>query len=120
MSYKYKPGDKVRIMSYIGAEQGFEVTVFSCYISDKKNHESPPHNRYVCYDEFKSELDIKNRLHDVSESELTPWEEYNYEVSEQFMNDVFYGLQQVGLVDHLADYDFVNKMMKQIQEMMKQ
>lgn len=69
MNYKFKPNDKVLIMSYVGAEQGIPVVVYSFYTSDKENHCAAPHNRYVCYVEsYKGNVGLS--LHDVSENEL--------------------------------------------------
>lgn len=70
MNYKFKPDDKVLIMSYIGAEDGFPATVYACYTSDKENHPAEPHNRYVCYDSERNESVRGFHLHDVSENEL--------------------------------------------------
>lgn len=69
MNYKFKPSDKVKIMSYVGAETGVPVVVFSCYTSDKENHCAAPHNRYVCYEETRDIVEFY--LHDVSENELS-------------------------------------------------
>lgn len=68
MNYKFKPNDKVKIMTYIGAEDGVPVVVFSCYTSDKEDHCAEPHNRYVCYEEERGIVEF--HLHDVSENEL--------------------------------------------------
>ena len=68
MNYKFKPDDKVKIMSYTGAEDGFPVTVYAAYTSDKENHPAAPHNRYVCFDEERGITAW--HLHDVSENEL--------------------------------------------------
>ena len=50
MDYKFNPKDKVKIMSYAGAEEGLSATVFCCYTSDKDNHPAIPHKRYVCFE----------------------------------------------------------------------
>lgn len=70
MNYKFKPNDKVKIMSYVGAEEGVPVVVFSYYTSDKENHCAAPHNRYVCYEENYKGNGVVFYLHDVSENEL--------------------------------------------------
>lgn len=70
MNYKFKPNDKVLIMSYVGAEQGVEVIVYTVYTSDKENHSATPHNRYVCYEEIAKGDYTFMYLHDVSENEL--------------------------------------------------
>ena len=71
MNYYFKHGDKVLIMSYIGAEDGIPATVYTAYTSDKENHTAPSHNRYVCYDEGENGRGvIAWHLHDVSENEL--------------------------------------------------
>lgn len=68
--YKFKPHDKVKITSYIGAEVGIPVVVFSAYTSDKEVHSAEPHNRYVCYEENYKGNGVVFYLHDVSENEL--------------------------------------------------
>lgn len=68
MNYKFKPNDKVKIMSYVGAEDGLTVTVYCCYTSDKENHPASPHNRYVCCDDERGV--VAWHIHDVSENEL--------------------------------------------------
>lgn len=68
MNYQFKPGDKVNIMSYVGAEEGFLVTIYAAYTSDKENHPAAPHNRYVCFEEGRGITAW--HLHDVSENEL--------------------------------------------------
>ena len=69
MNYKFKSGDKVLIMSYVGWEDGYPATVYSAYTSDKENHPAEPHNRYVCYDDRTVSRVVFN-LHDVCEGEL--------------------------------------------------
>jgi hypothetical protein len=70
MNYKFKPDDKVKIMSYTGAEDGFPVTVYAAYTSDKENHPAAPHNRYVCFEDDLRSDSILGHIHDVSENEL--------------------------------------------------
>lgn len=69
MNYRFKPGDNVWIMSYVGYESGIEAVVFSVYTSDKENHCAREHNRYVVY-EPSCLKGILYSLHDVSENEL--------------------------------------------------
>lgn len=66
MNYKFKPNDKVKIVSYVGIE--IPCVVYSVYTSDTENHTAQPHNRYVCQEE--SSLSGWSDVHDVSESEL--------------------------------------------------
>ena len=70
MNYKFNPGQEVMIMSYIGGEEGYPVTVYSYYTSDKENHPASPHNRYVCYERTWKSDSVLFHLHDVSENEL--------------------------------------------------
>lgn len=69
MNYKFKPDDKVKIMSYTGCEEGFPVTIYTVYTSDEENHPAGAHNRYVCFDE-RYTCSVALNLHDVSENEL--------------------------------------------------
>jgi len=68
MNYKFKPDDKVKIVSYVGGE--VPCVVYSVYTSDKENHIAAPHNRYVCYEENYKGDGVLFYLHDVSENEL--------------------------------------------------
>lgn len=66
--YKYKVGDSVVIESYVGVRPLVEV--FSRYTSDEHNHVARPHKRYVLTGGL-------GRLHDVSESELSPYMDFD-------------------------------------------
>lgn len=68
MNYKYFPGDKVKIVSYVGTT--VDVVVCSYYTSDKENHCASPHNRYVCFEPEYKGAPISFHIHDVSENEL--------------------------------------------------
>lgn len=62
--FMYDIEDEVRIISFIGAHPVGKI--ITCYTSDKHNHPSAPHKRYVVV----CGQDAKRSVIDVSEKEL--------------------------------------------------
>lgn len=80
MAYKFNIDDEVAVYSICGGECGIRVIVYSRYVSDKDNHEAPPHNRYVCYLPNNNGSNISYHLFDVSENELGERKEGNIDL----------------------------------------
>lgn len=67
MNYKFQCDQKVKIMSYCGADDGVEGLIINRYTSDKENHPYIPHNRYGIY---ITDSKYNYKFDDVSENEL--------------------------------------------------
>ena len=67
MNYKFQCDQKVKIMSYCGADDGVEGLIINRYTSDKENHPYMPHNRYGIH---ITDSKYNYKFDDVSENEL--------------------------------------------------